>query len=388
MVTVWLLPTGAVAEDKVVQVFNNSFSPQRVFVEPGETVTWEMVGSFHTITADDGSFDFPGGANQLHEGERVSHTFPDEGVFYYFCNIHGRKGAYPSGMSGAVYVGVPLDQPIGEVRHVPAQYPTIGSALAGVPPGSTVAVAPGSYNEAIHVTSRDVTIQGEGEAATDVVFDGHGTPTPGIAVDGSGVTLRHLSVRGYTGDGVLVGTGSTQRGYVMDLVIQDVDVDGATVGLNIVAGSSAVSDSHVTRASGAGIAIRGCGPCGAVLERNRVEDSGVGILIASANGVAVRSSELHRNGTGVSLADSQAIDVTDLSVIGGTTAVAVSASTLPSVNVHVFRNVVSGYTGPALSWDLVGARVCFSGNVDSATAAGPSSSPPLLQTLSPCSGVT
>lgn len=73
-----------------------AFQPSVTYIEPGDTVTWrndDILG--HTVTGANGSW---GDEMDLTEGESVSFTFEDEGVFPYYC-------AYHPSMVGAVVVG-------------------------------------------------------------------------------------------------------------------------------------------------------------------------------------------------------------------------------------------------------------------------------------------
>jgi plastocyanin len=59
-------------------------------------VTW-VIGRNHTVTADDGAFEF----NFIEAGGQGSHTFNATGTFGYYCRVHG---SLTSGMRGTVTV--------------------------------------------------------------------------------------------------------------------------------------------------------------------------------------------------------------------------------------------------------------------------------------------
>lgn len=75
-----------------VTIKNFAFTPNRLTVTPGTTVTWTNEDQApHTATsgtpddADAGSgFDSP----ELHTGESYSHTFDAPGTYVYFCRVH------------------------------------------------------------------------------------------------------------------------------------------------------------------------------------------------------------------------------------------------------------------------------------------------------------
>lgn len=374
-----LAPVAAHADSATVEVHDNYFFKQRTVINPGDTVNWTLVGTGHTVTSDDGSFDFGTNAAPLRTGDQVSYTFNERGVFYYHCEIHGLKGNYPSGMTGAVYVGVNPDGPSSEVRHVPAAYPTINAALQGIPPGSTVSVAPGVYHESIELVVKNVTIEGSGSGPGGTIIDGDGSNGNGITLLSNGDKVRRLSVRGFGDTGIGVGIGFNN---VYGYEIRDVSIDGAFFGVRSRAKGGAIAKARISHAN---YGIHLFCSCGTVVEDGVIEGAvAAGIELQDATAVVVRAMTLLDNDVGLDVQGSQAVDVTGLTVRGGTTAVNVRHSFNPSYEVHVVDNDVSGYSQAGISWDLVGARVCFARNVDPSSPAGATTVPPLLQTLAPC----
>jgi plastocyanin len=371
-----------------VEVHNNFFKAARVRIEPGDTVQWNVVDGGHTITADDGSFDLPEGAAGgavVNPGDRFAVTFPTRGIFAYHCRIHGFAGAFPGGMTGAVYVGLPFDNPPTEVRRVPAQYRTIGAALHGITPGSTVSIAPGVYHvnlEPVGMFVRDVTVQGEGSSPADVVIDAGGEADNGVELAANGVVLRNLSVRGAKLQGVFVHG-------MQSFTIQDVRTDGALFGVQVQSASAGtVRGVQATGFAATGIDIASCSSCGIWVDRVQVNGAGTGVSLSATSGVVVSGARISSGTTGIRVADSQGVDVTGSSIDGGTVGIDVSAVLRPSLDVRISSNQVTtaSASGSDLQWDLVGARVCFSANTDPTTPVGtPSSKPPMLQTLFPCS---
>lgn len=68
-----------------VNIANMRFSPAKITVEAGETVTWTQSTSMpHTVTANDGSFDSP----TLGQNREFSVTFDEPGSYSYFCKLH------------------------------------------------------------------------------------------------------------------------------------------------------------------------------------------------------------------------------------------------------------------------------------------------------------
>lgn len=73
-----------------------AFQPTVNYIEPGDKVTWTNKDPFdHTVTGAASSW---GSDAPISQGETVSFTFEDEGVYPYYC-------AYHPSMVGAVVVG-------------------------------------------------------------------------------------------------------------------------------------------------------------------------------------------------------------------------------------------------------------------------------------------
>lgn len=102
-------PTAA-QEAKTVQITmeggNFFMHPVGLFVEPGETVTFEMgAGDPHSSTAYEDRIPSdaePWDSGLLDEGETFDHTFEVEGTYDYFCSAH-----LALGQVGRIVVGSP-----------------------------------------------------------------------------------------------------------------------------------------------------------------------------------------------------------------------------------------------------------------------------------------
>ena len=82
--------------DTIALIEDCAFQPSVTYIEPGDKVTWRNVDILgHTVTGANGSW---GNEDNLSEGDTVSFTFEEEGVFPYDC-------AYHPSMVGAVVVG-------------------------------------------------------------------------------------------------------------------------------------------------------------------------------------------------------------------------------------------------------------------------------------------
>jgi plastocyanin len=94
-----LVPSLALAATDPVSILDNSYAPQNITINPGDTVVWTNYGSLsHTIVADGGSFV----SSAITPGVNFSYTFNIPGVYPYHDQSYGAAGG--SGMSGTVTV--------------------------------------------------------------------------------------------------------------------------------------------------------------------------------------------------------------------------------------------------------------------------------------------
>ena len=113
--------------DEVGLIVECAFQPTVNYIEPGDKVTWTNKDVFdHTVTGAASSW---GSDALMSQGETVSYTFEDEGVYPYYC-------AYHPSMVGAVVVGDGRGE---GTANASAVLPADDS-----PPGTTDAVATGS----------------------------------------------------------------------------------------------------------------------------------------------------------------------------------------------------------------------------------------------------
>lgn len=409
------VPPPAHAATHQVRVEDNVFTPKLLEIEPGDSVAWSALRAGHTITADDGRFDFH--PNRTVEvGEQVSWRFEAEGDVRYYCKIHGGPGG--QGMSGVIRVGGPptLPAPEASTLIVPDDVATIGQAAAGAQPGTEVLVRPGSYAEEVTVTVPRLTIRGLGTGPDGVMVRGDDARDVGITVAAPGVRIENLTVTGHRGAGIAVGT--VVRTVIADVVLRDnglygVDARGAS--------GVTIRDAHVTGHGIAGIGVRDCVTCGALIERAAVEGNAAGVVAVAATGVVVRSSLVRGNAVGVVLRDvvgsqvtaneltNNAANVWVASALDGAepptgagvwvsggrgNLVASNTATGHTYNVvvtgpspgrdhRVVRNTLGDAIRADLGWDGVGVGVCFRENRSSDEDA-PTSHPPVMA-VSDCS---
>lgn len=108
LVVALLVPAASAgAATKTVRVTDNVFGPKRVQVNPGDTVTWNSVGSVaeHTVTSRR-SAPTAFNATLAAAGATFSRTFPAAGRYAYICQPHRLIG-----MIGVVQVGADRTAP-------------------------------------------------------------------------------------------------------------------------------------------------------------------------------------------------------------------------------------------------------------------------------------
>jgi hypothetical protein len=77
----------------------------------------------------------------------------------------------------------------------------IQKAVDGAQPGDIVLLAPGTYNEGVHVATKGITVRGEDRNA--VILDGQDRVQNGFWVTADDVAIENLTVRHFTNNGVL-----------------------------------------------------------------------------------------------------------------------------------------------------------------------------------------
>jgi plastocyanin len=90
-----LLPATAKGADHQVLIGNFTFTPSRLTVQAGDTVTWLNTGGIHSVTAEDGSFASGDAAPDDSPVWPFTQRFDRPGVFPYFCiphEFHGMRG--------------------------------------------------------------------------------------------------------------------------------------------------------------------------------------------------------------------------------------------------------------------------------------------------------
>ena len=211
----------AVAETFTILLIGPSFQPDSVVVSPGDTIRWvNVTGGVRTVTSGN-----PCVADGLFDGE-----LPDyDTSFYWEVPLDASDGDIPFfcedsckiGMVGTITV---FNDTV--VRNVPADYPTIASAIAAAQSGDHIAIAAGTYyehsleiGEGDQVEDYDLLIIGEigadGMPAVTIDAQQQGRV---FTVDGrydSEIRLMNLVI---TGGGNVAKGGGIHSGFGLKLV--------------------------------------------------------------------------------------------------------------------------------------------------------------------------
>ncbi|HRE03261.1 MAG TPA: right-handed parallel beta-helix repeat-containing protein, partial [Ilumatobacteraceae bacterium] len=147
----------------------------------------------------------------------------------------------------------------GGIINVPDDYATIQEAVDAAQPGDLVLIAPGNYNEAVTVTTPELTIRGLDR--NEVVLDGEFTLDNGIRVVGAnGVAVENMTARNYTRNGFFWTGVTGYRGSYLTAF------RNGDYGLYAFLSTSGQFDhSYGAGSPDAGFYIGGCFPCDAVL---------------------------------------------------------------------------------------------------------------------------
>lgn len=179
-----------------VRGVDDAFSPTRVTIAAGGTVTWTMVDEEHDVTWTGAA---PAGGNipRIDRGQSVSRTFTDPGTYAYTCDRHNRRHGgevVVEGSSEAVFTSVMISPSSpsvtvgGTVQLTATPLDQLGRAMSGLP--------------AAQWSSAD---------ASKAAVDASGVVT-GVAAGTPAVTARitHGGVTREAAVTVTVGSGTTQ----------------------------------------------------------------------------------------------------------------------------------------------------------------------------------
>jgi hypothetical protein len=189
----------------------------------------------------------------------------------------------------------PTDAPAGTEAaasgtiQVPDDYPTIQEAVDAAAPGDLILIAPGTYEEAVSVTTDDLTIRGLDRKG--VVLEGGFELANGIMVVGAnGVAVENMTAQNYTANG-FYWTGTT--GYRGSYLTALRNGDYGIYAFDSVQGQ--FDHSYAAGSPDAGFYIGQCYPCDALITDVVSEHNGLGYSGTNSGGNLVIVNSVFRN---------------------------------------------------------------------------------------------
>ncbi|GIX40677.1 MAG: hypothetical protein KatS3mg129_0410 [Leptospiraceae bacterium] len=276
-----------------VSMMDNFFSPPLSKIPKGGEIEFVNKGlNPHNAIAVDGSWSTEKtfGKLEMHSGDKTRVSFPEEGVFPYYCSFHATPDG-KVGMVGTVVVGnidytpekqgktlKPVDKWSGKILKVPQDYPTIQTAVDAANPGDLILIDEGIYKEEVVVTTPSLIIRGINR--NKVIIDGEFVRGNGIMIVGAdGVAVENLTVRNTILNGVFwTGVKGYRASYVTTYNTGD---------YGIYAFDSMDGIFEYSYASGSpdsSFYVGQCYPCKAILHHNIGENSALGYSGTNSGG--------------------------------------------------------------------------------------------------------
>lgn len=177
---------------------------------------------------------------------------------------------------------------------VPEDHPTIQAAVDAAEPGDLVLISPGVYNEAVKVTTEDLTIRGLDR--NEVILDGEFELDNGIfVVEADGVAVENMTARNYTSNG-FYWTGV--EGYRGSYLTAYRNGDYGVYAFDSVNGQ--FDNSLGSGSPDAGFYIGECYPCTAVIDNVISEYNGLGYSGTNSGGdLYIVNSTFRHNRAGI-----------------------------------------------------------------------------------------
>jgi hypothetical protein len=162
--------------------------------------------------------------------------------------------------------------------RVPDDFPTIQEAVDAAKPGDLVLIAPGVYNEAVNVTTDELTIRGLDR--NEVILDGNFELDNGIRVLGAkGVALENMTAKNYTRNGFFWTGGQGYRGSYLTAIRNG---DYGVYAFDIADGI--LEHIYASGSPDAGVYIGQCYPCNAIIRNVLSEHNGLGYSGTNSGG--------------------------------------------------------------------------------------------------------
>jgi hypothetical protein len=182
----------------------------------------------------------------------------------------------------------------GDTRNVPAEYPTIQSAVDAAAPGDLVLIQPGVYKETVTVTTHGLTIRGVDR--NEVIIDGEFERFNGVEVlFADGVAVENMTAMNHTINGFFWNGARGYRGSYLTAI------NNGDYGIySFDSGDGLFENSYGTGSPDAGFYVGQCDPCDMVLRDSVSEWSGFGYSgTNSSNEIYLINNVFRYNGTGL-----------------------------------------------------------------------------------------
>ncbi len=182
------------------------------------------------------------------------------------------------------------------VLSVPEEFATIQEAVDAASPGDLVLISPGVYNEAVNVTTDEITIRGLDR--NEVVLDGQFELDNGVRVLGaSGVAVENLTAQNYTNNGVF---WTAVDGYRGSYITAYRNGDYGVYAFDSINGL--LEHSYASGSPDAGFYIGQCYECNAVMDDVISEYNGLGYSGTTSGGnLYIINSRFNNNRAGINV---------------------------------------------------------------------------------------
>jgi hypothetical protein len=188
----------------------------------------------------------------------------------------------------------PTEPTEGGVINVPEDHPTIQAAVDAAAEGDLILIAPGTYNEAVNVTTNNLTIRGLDR--NEVVLDGQFELENGIRVLGaSGVAVENMTAINYARNGFFwTGVDGYRGSYLTAYRNGDYGI------YMFDAVNGLLEHSYGGGSPDAGVYIGECFPCNAVIDNVVSEHNGLGYSGTNSGGdLFIINSTFRNNRAGI-----------------------------------------------------------------------------------------
>ncbi|MEA2684128.1 MAG: hypothetical protein QOK05_2456 [Chloroflexota bacterium] len=181
----------------------------------------------------------------------------------------------------------------GRVLRVPQDYSSVGAAVQAAQEHDLVLIGPGTYHEAIQVTTPYLTIRGVDR--NTVIFEGDKKLDNAFYVNGANyVELSNMTARDYTANGFEWDKVTGFKGSFLTAF------DNTEYG--VYAFRSTLGEMSYSYGSGngdSGFYIGACFDCKAVITDVHAENNGLGYSGTNAGGILIKDSEWNNNVAGI-----------------------------------------------------------------------------------------